>query len=353
MRERRPGGSGPIWSRSGRFGRRVRPLPGWRRAAVLTKIARQSPRHGKERDPWQAPRRRSLSLGGTGFLGRRVVRHLLDHGFAVRVAVRHPERAAALFPENVSLTTVQADVDDDASVAQALVGAWGLVNAVSLYVEKGGRTFHGVHVEAAARVAAMAHRAGVQRLIQVSGLGADPHASSDYVRSRGEGDAAVCEAFPGAIDHPALGDVCRRRRLDGRPRRDAPHGAGLPDVRRRRRPGCSRPLSGTWPRRWRVFSRRRNRPRCTNSAGRRRRPTRRCCRRSPAGSACAVSSAGAISALAAAAAVAEWLPNPPLTTGMVDLMRQDNVVSGAFPGFEALEIAPQAIETVLGGGERH
>ena len=51
------------------------------------------------------------------------------------------------------------------------------------------------------------------------------------------------------------------------------------------------------------------------------------------------------------AAVAEWLPNPPLTTGMVDLMRQDNVVSGAFPGFEALGIAPQALETVLGGGK--
>ncbi len=104
-------------------------------------------------------------LGGTGFFGRRVVRHLRDHGFAVRAAARHPERASALFPQVASLTWVQADVDDEASVARVVARAWGLVNAVSLYVETGGRTFQRVHVEAAARVAAAAQQAGVQRLI--------------------------------------------------------------------------------------------------------------------------------------------------------------------------------------------
>ena len=290
-------------------------------------------------------------FGGTGFLGRHVVRHLLEHGFAVRVAVRHPERAAALFPERTSLTPVRADIEDDASVAQALVGGWGLVNAVSLYVEKGGRTFHGVHVEAAARLAAMAHRAGVRRLIQVSGLGADTHAASDYVRSRGEGDAAVRETFPGAIVirpsamfaadggltaalagmlrkapvlpmfgtgatrlQPAyVGDVAEAiARIMTAPEPAETYEFGGPEALTykallkmiARRLGLRRMLLPVPFPLWRLL-----------------------------------------------AAVAEWLPNPPLTTGMVDLMRQDNVVSGAFPGFAALGIAPQAVEAVLGGGE--
>jgi NADH dehydrogenase len=49
------------------------------------------------------------------------------------------------------------------------------------------------------------------------------------------------------------------------------------------------------------------------------------------------------------ASVAEWLPNPPLTKGQVELMAQDNVVSGRLPGFDVLDITPKALETVLGG----
>ncbi len=138
-------------------------------------------------------------FGGTGFLGRRVVEHLRDHGFAVRVAARHPERAKALFNGAPQVAAVQADIQNEASVATVLVGAWGVVNAVSLYAEKGGRTFHGVHVEAAGRLAAAAGRVGSERFIQLSGIGADPHSRSPYVRSRGEGEAAVRAAFPGAV----------------------------------------------------------------------------------------------------------------------------------------------------------
>ena len=139
-------------------------------------------------------------FGGTGFLGRRVVRHLLGHGFRVRVASRHPERAPSLLgPDVADLEAVGADVHDEASVASALAGAFGAVNAVSLYVERGGRdTFRAVHVEAAARVARLAREAGVERLVHVSGIGADPASASGYIRARGEGEAVVREAFPGA-----------------------------------------------------------------------------------------------------------------------------------------------------------
>jgi uncharacterized protein YbjT (DUF2867 family) len=79
-------------------------------------------------------------LGGTGFLGHRVVRHLLDRGFRVRVAARHPERMPRLLgPERLSTEAIGADVHDEASVAAALTGAYGVVNALSLYVERGGQ----------------------------------------------------------------------------------------------------------------------------------------------------------------------------------------------------------------------
>ena len=76
-------------------------------------------------------------FGGTGFLGRRIVRHLLDHGFQVRIASRHPERVGSAFRADVGLETRTADILDEPSVAAALFDAYGAVNAVSLYVEHG------------------------------------------------------------------------------------------------------------------------------------------------------------------------------------------------------------------------
>ena len=91
-------------------------------------------------------------FGGTGFLGQHVVRRLLGRDFRVRVAVRHPERIAALFPA-LHFDAIQSDVNDDRSVAAAVAGVEGVVNAVGLYAESGSQTFHSVHVEAAIRVA--------------------------------------------------------------------------------------------------------------------------------------------------------------------------------------------------------
>lgn len=143
---------------------------------------------------------RSVTVfGGTGFLGRRIVKSLLDRDFAARVATRHPDRARQIFPHALpALDAIHADVDDDRSVKAAIAGADSVVNAVSLYIERGSRTFHSVHVEAAARVARHARDQGVARLLHVSGIGADAGASSRYIRSRGQGEAAVRAAFPAA-----------------------------------------------------------------------------------------------------------------------------------------------------------
>ena len=81
-------------------------------------------------------RRKVTVFGGTGFLGQRVVQRLLERDFSVRVSVRHPERIAALFPD-VQLDAILADVNDDRSVAPAVAGVEGVVNAVSLCAESG------------------------------------------------------------------------------------------------------------------------------------------------------------------------------------------------------------------------
>jgi uncharacterized protein YbjT (DUF2867 family) len=139
-------------------------------------------------------------FGGTGFLGKQVVRSALAHNLRVRSVSRHGGPAASFDVDQVS-----ADIGDDRSVAAAVFGSSSVVNAVSLYVEKPSLTFKSVHVEGAARVARLAKQAGVQHLVHVSGIGADPRSTSAYIRSRGEGEGAVRAAFAEAtIVRPAV-----------------------------------------------------------------------------------------------------------------------------------------------------
>src|SRR4051812_47008385 len=145
-------------------------------------------------------------FGGTGFLGRRIVRHLRDREFPVRIASRHPDRAHRQFgSDDPLLQSVEANIHDERSVAYSLAGAYGVINAASLYVEHGQETFHSVHVESAQRVAAQAHRAGVKRLAHVSGIGSNAASPSLYIRKRGEGELAVRAAFADAtLIRPAV-----------------------------------------------------------------------------------------------------------------------------------------------------
>jgi NADH dehydrogenase len=145
-------------------------------------------------------------LGGTGFLGSRIVRRLCAPSRSVRVASRRPERTHELFgrlkPEPQAAAV---DIHDPESVATSLDGAQAVVNAVSLYVEHGSETFHSVHVAGAGRLAQLAREAGVERLVHVSGIGADAASPSPYIRSRGQGEQAVRRAFPEAtIVRPAV-----------------------------------------------------------------------------------------------------------------------------------------------------
>lgn len=144
-------------------------------------------------------------FGGTGFLGHRITERLASQGATVRVAVRHPDRVPRPTNTTGRVSAIQADVRDAASVAVAVVGADGVVNAVSAYVEKGGVTYTAVHERGARNVASQCAKHGISGLVQISGIGADSTSPSKYIRSRGRGEALVRDAFPeAAILRPSV-----------------------------------------------------------------------------------------------------------------------------------------------------
>lgn len=135
-------------------------------------------------------------FGGTGFLGRRIVEALTEAGRPVRIVARNLHSlSGGTAPPRATVERIQADVRDRDSVARAVAGARGVVNAVGCYVERGGETFEAVHVEGAGTVAAEAARAGAERLVHVSGIGVDRASDSAYVRARARGEEAVTAAF--------------------------------------------------------------------------------------------------------------------------------------------------------------
>ena len=139
-------------------------------------------------------------FGGSGFVGRQIVKRLADDGADVRVAVRRPERASFLTEGRRAgqIAPVYADVWDEASVNPVVDGTDAVVNTVGHYVERGKATFEAIHGQGAMHVARASAMAGVRRLVHISGLGADPTSDSPYVRARGIGEGLVKEAFPGA-----------------------------------------------------------------------------------------------------------------------------------------------------------
>jgi NADH dehydrogenase len=124
---------------------------------------------------------------------------LAAEGNNVRVGVRHPERASFLerFGRDGQIELTHADVWDESTVAQAVKQSDSVINTVGHYVEKGRATFDVIHGQGALHVARQAGQAGAERLIHISGLGADPTSDSPYVRARGIGEVLVREAFDG------------------------------------------------------------------------------------------------------------------------------------------------------------
>jgi len=139
-------------------------------------------------------------FGGSGFIGRHLVKRLAAAGWQVRVAVRDPIAAEYLrtMGDVGQVNPLCAAVTDMANVQAAVTGADAVVNLVGILYEKGRATFDAIHRQGALNVATAAKAAGVKRLAHVSALGADKGSASAYARSKAAGEEAVLAAFPGA-----------------------------------------------------------------------------------------------------------------------------------------------------------
>ncbi|KRE06488.1 3-beta hydroxysteroid dehydrogenase [Bosea sp. Root381] len=146
-------------------------------------------------------------FGGSGFVGRHVVRALVKRGYRVRVAVRRPDLAGFLQPLGMvgQIHAVQANLRYPASVAAAVKGADAVVNLVGILQEGGRQSFQGVQANGSRAVAQACAAAGITRLVHVSAIGAAPDSRSLYARSKAEGEAAVQAAVPqAAILRPSI-----------------------------------------------------------------------------------------------------------------------------------------------------
>ncbi|MGJ4890176.1 complex I NDUFA9 subunit family protein [Bradyrhizobium sp. HKCCYLRH3099] len=139
-------------------------------------------------------------FGGSGFVGRNVVRALAKRDYRIRVAVRRPELAGHLQPLGRvgQIHTVQANLRYPDSVAAALRDSHVAINLVGILTESGAQTFDAVQAEGAATVAKAAAAAGA-RLVHVSAIGADAESASAYARAKAAGEAAALAAVPEAV----------------------------------------------------------------------------------------------------------------------------------------------------------
>jgi uncharacterized protein YbjT (DUF2867 family) len=250
--------------------------------------------------------------------------------------------------DDPKVESIAADVHDEGSVTEAISGAWGVVNAVSLYVERGKTTFDSVHVKAAERIAAQTSRSGAERLVHVSGIGADPESKSSYIRSRGQGEVAVGGAFddvsfvrPAVMfgpDDAFLTVIIRIVRWlpavpmfgEGRTRLQPAYVEDVAEaiariLQNRETRGMSFECGGPHVYSYEDLLK-------TVASEMERKP---------------VLIPVPFAAWHVLARVSEILPSSPLTRNQVELMEIDNIARPDMPGFDWLKIAPQSIEELL------
>ncbi|MDZ4776453.1 MAG: complex I NDUFA9 subunit family protein [Alphaproteobacteria bacterium] len=140
-------------------------------------------------------------FGGSGFVGRHVVKQLARKGYRVRVPMRRPHLGQELrvLGDVGQIHLMQANVRFPDSIAAALEGADGVVNLVGVLYEKGRQDFQSMHVGAAEAIAGAAKAAGITKVVQVSAIGADARGKAKYARSKAAGEKAVRDAVPGAV----------------------------------------------------------------------------------------------------------------------------------------------------------
>ena len=289
-------------------------------------------------------------FGGTGFLGRRIVKRLLATDVTVRAVSRHPERVnRQLSSYRKTPEAVEADILDLSSILSAIAGSHTVVNAVSLYVEQGEQTFERVHVRAAADLARASLLGGAEQFVQISGIGSDPRSHSRYISARGRGEEAVLGTFPRALivrpavmigpDDAFLTTLVRLIRLlpvyplfgEGRTRLQPVYVEDVAEAvvrlieRQNHKDTSIFEFGGPRIYTYRELLREIGRQLGANV------------RLMPM----------PFTVWKALAAVAELLPGAPITRNQVDLMRQDNVAATGLPGLTELDVEPQSVDEVI------
>ncbi len=140
-------------------------------------------------------------IGGSGFAGRHVTRALAKRGYRIRVACRRPDLAGHVQPQGTpgQIMPVQANVRFPASLAAACDGAHAVINLTGVLYSAGAQSFDAVHVFGAEACAKAAKAAKARLFIQMSALGASAASTSDYAKSKAEGETRARANFPGAI----------------------------------------------------------------------------------------------------------------------------------------------------------
>ncbi len=289
-------------------------------------------------------------FGGTGFLGRAIVERLAAGGTTVRVSTRHPDAVKVSNAEAKGgrILPFYADVRDETSVGLAVEGCDAAVNVVGLYLERGAETFRAVHELGAMHVARQSARAGVKALVHVSGIGADLKSPSRYVRSRAQGEVMARESFkdttivrPSVLFGPgdkflnSLVAVTRRSPVmalfgGGTTRLQPVYVDDVAEavLRLLNTPssqGRVYELGGP-----QIYEYRALIELVLKEAGRSR-----------------LLMPLPFFAWDVLARLLMLLPNPPLTTDVVELMRRDNVVADGAPTFADLDLEPTAMEILL------
>ncbi len=139
--------------------------------------------------------------GGSGFVGRYIARRMAAEGWRVRVAVRRPNEAMFVRPYGAvgQVEPILCNIRDDASVAAAMHGVDAVVNCVGVLNELGKNAFDAVQAEGAERIARLAAAQGIDRMVHISAIGADPESDSQYARTKAQGEAGVLQHMPGAV----------------------------------------------------------------------------------------------------------------------------------------------------------
>ena len=146
-------------------------------------------------------------FGGSGFLGRYVVRQLASQGFFVRVIVRNPNEALFLrvYGKVGQIQLIGGDIKEEKKIHEYVKGSSCVINCVATFFETRSQSFNVLHVNAAENLAKVAKKEGVNQFIHISSLGASSESSSQLLRSKGAGEEAVLECFPNSnIIRPSL-----------------------------------------------------------------------------------------------------------------------------------------------------